>query len=173
MNFLSKHRFLFWALMVLIVVTVSALVSFFLFSKQDPVNEACCSQAEKSGHAFTHELGLTPVQTEQVARINSEYRQQAEPIAMAIKEKRGIILSELEREKPDTIFLNEVVKTLSLLQMEIQHKNIKQYLELKKVCTPEQALRLSALYRDLYGCPMQGNQMQYRYQRRHGEGKRD
>ncbi|MEI6433628.1 MAG: periplasmic heavy metal sensor [Bacteroidota bacterium] len=165
MNFFAKRRFVFWTLIVLIVITVSALVSFFLFSKQNPANVACCPQGEKSGCDFTSELRLTPDQTGKVTQINNEYRQLAEPIVAAIREKREIILSELDRDKPDTGFLNQVVKTLSLLQMEIQQKNILQYLQLKKVCTPEQAHRLSALYRDLYGCPMQGNRMQYRHSR--------
>lgn len=174
MNFFSRYRIILWSLIILIVINVSAILSFLIFSRQDkPAEKDCCSQEEQRGRAFRSELGLTEEQALKVDLINNTYRSSAEPIAAEIKQKRALILSELEHENPDTIFLLEVVKKLAELQMEIQQKNIGQYLELKKVCTPEQTLRLSSLYRDLYGCPMQKNSMQNRHKNRHGQGEKD
>jgi Spy/CpxP family protein refolding chaperone len=169
MNFFLKNRLTFWTLIVLIVINVSALVSFLLYTGNKPADAACCSKEESDGRGFSSELGLTAGQSEEVARINRVYRQNAGPVSADIKKKREIILTELESDNPDTVILNQVTKELSTLQMEIHQQNIKQYLELKKVCNPEQAMRLSALYRDLYGCPMQSNKMQNRRQHRHGQ----
>jgi len=167
MNFFQKNRLIFWALIILVVINISALGSFLLVKKnQVPANR--CAPEEQQCMAFRDELNLTEEQMLLVNAINKNYRESAGPIVLAIKEARTAILTELENEVPDTSRLNSLTNQLALLQMKIQKENIKQYSELKRVCTPEQAQRLSALYRDLYGCPMQDNQTKRRS--RHGQG---
>jgi hypothetical protein len=166
MNFFHNNRLIFWVLIILVVINISALVSFFLFTKPHaPV--ACCSPEEQQCNAFRDELKLSASQTLQVEEINKNYKESAGPIVTAIKEARAAILTELEKEAPDTLHLNALTDQLALLQMKIQKENINQYRALKHVCTTDQALRLSALYRDLYGCPMQNGQVKHRY--RHGQ----
>ncbi|MCX6268683.1 MAG: hypothetical protein NTW16_15240, partial [Bacteroidetes bacterium] len=154
-------------LIILVVINISALISFFMFTKT-PVPAACCTPEEQQCIAFRDELNLSAEQTLQVNAINKTYTESAEPIVTAIKETRAAILTELEKESPDTVQLNALTNQLTLLQMKIQLENIKQFGALKGVCTPKQVQRLSALYRDLYGCPMQNGQMQHRY--RKGQG---
>jgi len=168
MGFFHKNRLIFWVLMVLVVVNVSALVSFFLYPKQKATPEACCTPEEQQCNAFRDELNLSDAQTLQVTEINKIYTESAKPISKAIKTARAEILNELDREVPDTSLLNSLTLQISMLQMKIQQENIKQYSALKKVCTIEQAHMLSALYRDLYGCPMQNGEMKHR--NRHGQG---
>ncbi|MEI7723804.1 MAG: hypothetical protein WCK09_01800 [Bacteroidota bacterium] len=167
MNFFHKNRLIFWVLIILVVINISALVSFFFFTKT-PETIACCPPETQQCSAFRDELKLTAAQSLKVAEINKIYKASAEPIATAIKETRAAILTELEKEAPDSTHLNALVNQIALLQSNIQKENIKQYTNLKHVCTPDQANRLSALYRDLYGCPMQNGQMNHRY--RHGQG---
>jgi Spy/CpxP family protein refolding chaperone len=168
MNFMQRNRLIFWALIILVVINISALISFFLFTKaQAPA--PCCSPEEQQCMAFRDELNLSAGQSLKVNEINKKYSASAEPIATSIKETRSAILTELEKDDPDTLRLDVLTNQLALLQLQIQRENIKQYSALKQVCTQEQAHRLSALYRDLYGCPMLDGQMKHRY--RHGQGK--
>ncbi|MCX6305204.1 MAG: hypothetical protein NT040_09555 [Bacteroidetes bacterium] len=166
MNFFSKNRLVFWLLVILVVINISALASFFLFTKTADTRQ-CCSPEQQQCMAFRDELKLSAAQTLKVNAINKQYAGSAGPIASAIKENRTAILTELEKDVPDSIHLNALTEQLALLQVEIQKENIRQYRELKRVCTPDQAQRLSALYRDLYGCPMQNGEKQHRY--RHGQ----
>jgi len=103
-----------------------------------------------------------------VDSINQNYKINAGPIVASIKNIRSAILNELEKETPDTSMLNKLTDELSVMQKKVQQENIKQYLKLKNVCDLEQAQRLSALYRDLYGCPMKDNTVRHQY--RHGQG---
>lgn len=167
MNFYYKNKLLVWVLIFLVVVNIAALGSFFLFSKSQE-SRSCCSPEEQQCNAFRNELNLSAGQEVKVTAINRRYKEAAEPVALAIKEVRAAILTELEKEQPDTMQLNAMTDRLTHLQVTIQKENIKQYSELKRVCTPEQAQMLSALYRDLYGCPAQDGRMQHRY--RHGKG---
>jgi hypothetical protein len=168
MNFFYKNRFAFWVLIILIVINISALASFFLLNRP-ATSPTCCPADGKQGHSMTNELGLSAAQTEKVSSVNQIYKEHAEPIAASIKDTRSAILNELEQQNPDTNLLNRLTSELSILQKNIQQENIKQFMELKKICNQEQAQRLSALYRDLYGCPMKANGMQHQY--RHGQGK--
>jgi Spy/CpxP family protein refolding chaperone len=166
MNLIVKNRLIFWVLIILVVINVSALVSFFLFTKP-PAPAPCCPPEEQQCMAFRDELKLSEAQTVQVNAINNAYAASAGPVSAEIKKTRAAILTEMENETPDTVKLTLLTDQLALLQMKIQKENIKQYSELKRVCTPEQAQRLSGLYRDLYGCPMQNGQKKHRY--RHGQ----
>ncbi|MEI8048427.1 MAG: hypothetical protein WCI92_13665, partial [Bacteroidota bacterium] len=61
-------------------------------------------------------------------------------------------------------------------QKNLQAANIKQFLDLKKVCTPEQTQKLSQIYSELYGCENkgmgqgQGKGMRHRYGQQKNSG---
>jgi protein CpxP len=167
MNLFQKNQLIFWVLIILVVINVSALASFFLLTKpQTPA--PCCPPEEQQCVAFRDELDLSAAQIKEVNILNKNYRESAEPVVAAIKETREAILTELERSAPDTMSINTLTNRLAILQVKIQKENIKQYSELRRVCTPEQAQRLSALFRDLYGCPMKDGPAKHR--NRHGQG---
>lgn len=171
MNSVIKQRLVLWGLISILVLNLSALAGYFIFRPNEPSPDECISNPG-DGRGFMSELNLSGEQQETVARINKKYRQEAEPLALRLREQRNHMLTELEKDSPDTLILEELAGSMSVLQEQIQKINIRQYLDLKKVCTPEQALRLSALYRNLYGCPMQGNKTMHRHQNRHGKGVR-
>jgi Spy/CpxP family protein refolding chaperone len=150
-----KNKALFWIMIFLIVVNLSALATYFFFPRKATV-VACSDSSSAPGCALHAELDLTEVQAARVDIINSEYLDKSAPISEKIKNIRAEVLDELSTEVPDSLKLNEYSLELSQLQNQLHHYNIMHYLELKKVCTPDQAMRLSNLYRELYGCPMQG-----------------
>lgn len=161
MDLYKKNRWLFWLMLFLIILNVSALVAYFVF-KQNPPTTPVTTQADPS-EILREELTLTQEQTEQVAEINHQYRLVALPISDSIKQTRATILSELSQTNPDTNRLYQLAYTMALLQNQMQRASIRQYLELKAVVTPEQAMKLSTLYHELYGTPMKKKNMQHRF----------
>jgi len=151
MNSLNKNRLIFWVLLFLIIVNLSALVTFFAFGRNTE-KVACDAMQPKCGQAFECELGLSKEQVRKVDLINAEYQAVSGPIVEEIRNIRSDILDELSSEIPDTSYINEKSSDLCEFQLNLQKANFTQFLELKKVCDPEQAQRLSALYRELYGC---------------------
>ena len=162
MESIYKNRLLFWILIFLVVVNLSALATYFLFP-QKPDVVACNNDNMAPGCALHAELNLTDDQIRLVDRINSDYQEVSQPISEKIKNARADILDELASNMPDTLNINQLSLEISKLQSQLHRENINHYLELKKVCNPDQAMRLSNLYRDLYGCPMQeqGKGMQH------------
>jgi hypothetical protein len=157
MNPTNKNRLIFFILLFLVMVNLSALVTFFTYRNHQNEAVVCDATQAECGNVFKSELGLTEEQTRKVDLINSEYQEASGPFVAQIRNIRSEILDELSAEIPDTLFLKLKSGELCDLQLQLQKANFKQYLELKKVCDPEQAQRLSALYREMYGCVRMGN----------------
>lgn len=184
MNFFYKNRFVFWLMLVLVVINLSALLTFIFYLPYRAENVSSNHQEVNPASGFQHELSLNPDQSEAVEKINSAYRSSSQPIVDQLRNKRLELLEELSSRNPDTSVLNVLTRDLSLLQTNLQRENIRQYLALKKICTPDQALKLSQLYKKLYGCEQsgfgkgkgqgrgQGKGMQHRYGRGNNDSSR-
>jgi len=151
MNFFSKNRFVFWLLIFLVVVNLTAFITFlaFFYHVSTPTKQ---NQQENPGAAFRNELSLSPAQTEKVKFILADYRKNTEHVTSNIREYRAQILEELAKDKPDTEVMNRCGEQVCLLQKQMQKASVNQYMALKEICNPEQCQRLSALYFELYGC---------------------
>jgi Spy/CpxP family protein refolding chaperone len=174
MNFFDKNRLAFWILIFLVIINVSALVTFFVAKPKANTSEL--KQAEtKPGAALQAELSLAPDQNIKVNKINSAYKASSEPIIASIKEKKSELLEELSRENTDTNRVRAILHDLDIRQNNLQQANIKQFLALKKICTPEQTKKLSQIYSELYGCDSkgkgQGNGQGMKHRHRYGQQK--
>jgi len=166
MNLINKNRLLFRIFLVMVVINLAALISFFLFTRPAKEESGCRSDTQQCG-MFTEELNLTKEQTLQVDAINIRYKEFAGPLSARVKETRAAILTELEKPAADTGIIDSLIGELAQIQTQIQKANVKQYLQLKEICNPDQALKLSSLYHDLYNCPGKG---QGQHRNRNGRG---
>lgn len=155
MNFFDKNRLVFWLLMFLVVINASALVTFFVTKSSVTPGEMKSSE-NKPGATLQAELSLAPDQNKKVNEINAAYKASSEPIIESIKEKKSELLEELSKENTDTLKIKSILLELDSRQNNLQQANIKQFLALKKICTPEQTRKLSQIYAELYGCDAKG-----------------
>lgn len=151
MNFFEKNRLVFWLLILLVVVNISALAGFIIFfysktpdSRQVPVRP--------SHECLKQELELDTAQTGEAEKTLAGFRRLAMPVADSIRSARLDLLDELLKERPDTVRLREIRSVILSLQMRLQDIQIEQFLALKKICTPEQATSLAGFYEKLFGC---------------------
>ena len=151
MNFFSKNRFVFWLMIFLVVVNISAFITFIVFFLRTPALSGQDQQGN-TGKAFRKELSLSPSQSGKVNFILADYRAATEPVTADIRDYRAQILGELAKEKPDTDMLNRCSEQVCQLQKQLQKASVKQYMALKEICNPEQCQKLSALYFEMYGC---------------------
>ncbi len=151
MNFFSKNKVVFWLLVFLVVLNLSALATFIIFfSTSSPgPNEMTPG---KSCSNFCRELSLTPDQSAKVSPVLAKYRNQTDPVSASIRDQRLLVLDELAKDDPDTLLLSQYTRNISSLQEQLQKASIHQYFELKKICTPDQCRKLTSLYSELYGC---------------------
>ena len=155
MNIFNNNRTIFWILIFLVLINITALATYFIYMRK-PASEPVPGSGFKHGIALKQELSLTPDQTIKVNEINAAYKASSEPIVASIKEKKAILLEELSKVNTDISLVAKLADDVVTEQQKLQMANIKQFLDLKKVCTPEQTQKLSQIYSELYGCENNG-----------------
>jgi hypothetical protein len=158
MNFFSKNKVVFWLMIFLVVINLSALVTFLVFFSKN-TTESKLQPRENPGMAIRKELSLSVPQSEKVEAVLADYRNTTEPITTNIRNYRSRLLEELAKDNPDTTVLNKCGEEICLLQKQMQKASVKQYMALKEICNPAQCQRLSALYFELYGFQGKGQGM--------------
>ena len=151
MNFFSKSKVVFWSLIFLVVVLTAALVTL-LVSYSNTCNMASRDSCATKGSRFRKELSLSQAQSAEVDAILNGYRKSTGPIAAGIRNCRTRLLEVLAGPTPDTAQVGRFIDEIGVMQKSMQKASADQYLALKKICTPDQCRRLSALYAELYGC---------------------
>ncbi len=166
MNISNNNRIIFWILIFLVLVNITALASYFIYFRK-PANEPLPGSRYTKGIALRQELSLTPEQSLEVNKINATYQASSESIIAAIRDKKAELLEELSVDNTDTSLVEKLAKDIDNEQNKLQMANIKQFLDLKKVCTPEQTQKLSQIYAEMYGCERKGqgngNGMKHRH----------
>ncbi len=155
MNIFNNNRTVFWILIFLVLINITALATYFIYMRK-PASEPVPASGFKQGIALKQELSLTSDQSIKVNEINATYKASSESIVAAIKEKKAVLLEELSKENTDLAKAEKLTDDVVTEQKKLQVANIKQFLDLKKVCTPEQAQKLSQIYSELYGCENKG-----------------
>ncbi|MEI6883093.1 MAG: periplasmic heavy metal sensor [Bacteroidota bacterium] len=164
MNYFNKTRVVFWIMILVIVLNVSAFTSFLFYFKANRAPAADTTSCSGTCRFLNEQLALTPEQSARVKEINNEFRSRTEPVVAEIKNTRTALLDELSLDKPDTSKINACSSKISDLQKVLQKAAIVQFQQLRQVCNPEQCLKLSAIYSEIYGCTKmsQGKGMQHR-----------
>lgn len=176
MNIFNNNRVVFWILIFLVMINITALATYLIYMRK-PASDPVPGSGYKKGIALRQELSLSPDQSIAVNKINYTYQASTEPIVTAIREKKAEILDELSKENSDTVLVVKLAEEVLHEQKKLQMANIKQFIDLKKVCTPEQTQKLSQIYGELYGFDArgkgQGRGNGYGYRHRYGQQKAD
>ena len=172
MNNFNNNRTVFWILIFLVLINITALATYFIYMRK-PASEPVPGSGFKHGIALKQELSLSPDQSLKVNEINAIYKATSEPIVAAIREKKAVLLKELSKDSTDLVKAEKLADEVVAEQKKLQMANIKQFLDLKKVCTPEQTQTLSQIYSELYGCGNkgQGKGQGKGYRHRYGQHK--
>jgi Spy/CpxP family protein refolding chaperone len=151
MNYFLKNRLIFWLLIFLVIINLTALITFMVIYSTHKSFQVQQSQG-KPGMIFRQELSLTPSQSAEVDSLMAVYRKSTDPVREHIRDYRVQLLDELAKDHPDTTVMNGCIAEITVLQKQMQKASVNQYLALKGLCSPEQCQRLSELYFELYGC---------------------
>jgi len=147
MNFLEQKRFLKWIIAVLLIFNITAGVTILRHIYTEKSN----TQQNPQTDFLKQELNLNDEQTRRLGHIRSHFRLASQSIADRIIETRRAMIDEMVQKQPDTTLLKQLSDELGHLQGEITYQIANQYLNIKDICTPEQALKLNSAYQYLFG----------------------
>lgn len=149
MNYFSRNRMVFWLLIFLVVVNIAALTTLIVWASSPGLRSGGFKAGP--GMAFRRALSLNPAQSARADNVLNCYRGQVDPMVLQIRDLRMGLFGELNKDQPDTVYLNKTISEITLLQGKMQKAMVSQYLEMKKICDPEQCCRLRSLYSEMYG----------------------
>jgi len=159
MNFIEQKRFLIWVIIILLVFNITAVITLLIHFNSDH------KQAVKSPEPdfLQKELSLNDEQMKGVGKIRRQFREVSTPHLQKIRETRQELADEMGKAQPDSARIRLLSTDLGNLQGQLTSQIALQYLNIRDLCTPEQALKLNTAYPYLFGLDSAGTP---------GEGKR-
>jgi Spy/CpxP family protein refolding chaperone len=139
------------ALLLLIVINVSALVTF-AYNRwvREPGRPRTAERA--LADAFTRELCLSGQQAKCIKDFRFAFDSEISDIQARLREKRLALVEELKKGSPDGATLEKLIEDTSRLQAEIEKKAVENLLKEKEVLTDEQKATFFRLFEE-HVCP--------------------
>lgn len=156
MNFFTKYRIIAWILAGLLILAMSALgsVIYHVWLRTEVVTEVqTCSSTCRM---MTVEIGFDDSQNTALHGILEEHRDTSEILLAALEKNRIALMEELRNELPDTTKIRLLAWDIGRNQASLTALAAAQYLKIRSICSPEQRIKLSDIYCDLFGCPRLG-----------------
>ena len=154
----NKYSILIWAIVVLVIMNVTTIITVvyhkFQFDKivssTVDAKQAEIESERFSGRYFRDELNMSNAQMEKFKVINPVFRPKAKFITIELAEKRKQMLVEMATAKSDTSRLNALSDSIGQLHSELKRVTYRYYLEMKAICNPEQQVKLEKLFGEMF-----------------------
>jgi Spy/CpxP family protein refolding chaperone len=150
MNYFGKSNVLLWVIIVLLVIILSAIGTMFfnMHHRQGP-DSGLKPEMFRDENFLKDKLDLNEEQIKQFKEINSMHDERRITMMEEMRNERHLIDSQLTGDNTDTAKLNSMINEMTKMQALMIKGHIKSYLELKKICNPEQQKKLAVLFREM------------------------
>ena len=177
MNQNNKHRILTWMVVILIATNLSTIGSFYYHriseskAAQAMQEEQTTIPGDQRTRFFRDELNLNAEQLDQFRDVNRTFNRTARGIEANLAQLREDLINELGTTDPDSLKLGQLANDIGENHKELKQVTIAFYLNMKKICTQEQQIKLHEIFQSMLNkdsqvnLPRQGNQ----WGRRHNQ----
>ena len=154
-TYFTRYRILFWLIIILLIVNISAITTIFLSidirNKKDarPFYQRPELHRHRDGRFFEKSLGLSEEQHLQFKAAKHKFFSEAKKIAGQMHNKRVEFISELASDVPDTLKLQDIAEEIGMLHSKLKYQTYKHYLEMKNICTKEQQEELTRIFKSM------------------------
>jgi Spy/CpxP family protein refolding chaperone len=145
---MTRNRLLIWAVLILLATNIAIVVSALSYSGRIKAEERTRSEemADARVMFFRDHLQLTESQQRDFMIMNRSFTQNASRMTSRLDILRRSMVNELARPEPDMKKVEEITTEIGLLHRDLKQETAAYYLDLKKVCTPEQQERLKEMF---------------------------
>ncbi len=155
MNYFLKYRFAIWVIIVLSVIILSSLGTLLFlrlsYKPERSFNTEDAKRHAQIGQFFRKELKLTPDQEKTFKGFRHQFFQNSRAIFDSLEKKRIRMIEELGKPKPDSVVLYRISDEMGVLHARLKRETVKNLLNLRSICTPEQIQKLNTINNDLIG----------------------
>ena len=155
MNATNKYRILIWIIVILVATNLSTIGSFYyhriteLKSAEVRQDEQTNIPGEQRTRFFRDELNLDADQINQFREINRTFNRTARGIEMNLARLREDLITELGTQNPDSTRLNRMAIEVGNNHRELKQVTTTFYLDMKKICTAEQQVKLHKIFQSM------------------------
>jgi|WetSurMetagenome_2_1015567.scaffolds.fasta_scaffold433189_2 uncharacterized membrane protein len=168
MDYFNKKRFSGWLVIGLLIINLAAISTILFHIISEKRTSVETSAQDKTETLFANELGLSKEQNEGFISAMQKYHQHSREILDEMTARRSEMLEELAKQNPDTLVLHTIAGDIGNLHSTLKLLTIDNFLELKKICTPEQEIKLSGMFKEMLETEGHFKGMGRQY--RHGRG---
>ncbi|MDD2306565.1 MAG: periplasmic heavy metal sensor [Prolixibacteraceae bacterium] len=170
MSTTNKNRTLIWIIIILVATNLSTIGSFYYHRLTETKTEGTkqgeqiAIPGEQRTRFFRDQLNLTVEQLDQFRDINRTFNRTARNIEMNLAQLREDMITELGRQNPDSTRLNQIAIEVGNNHRELKQVTTTFYLNMKKICTAEQQVKLHEIFQSMLNkdnqvnLPRPGNQ---------------
>ena len=168
MNPTNKYRILIWIIVILVATNLSTIGSFYYHriseAKETKQGNQNAIPGEQRARFFRDQLNLNDEQLDQFRDINRTFNRTARGIEMNLAQLREDLIKELGTQNPDSARLNQMAIEVGNNHRELKQVTITFYLNMKKICTAEQQVKLHEIFQSMLNkdnqvnLPRPGNQ---------------
>jgi len=165
----NTYKILVWIIVILVATNLSTIGSFYYHRISEsktvaPKDDSTSIPGEQRTRFFRDELNLTTEQLEQFRDMNRNFNRTARNIEMNLVELRKNMIDELGSTNPDNTKLDQLATEIGDNHRELKQLTNTFYLNMKKICTSEQQVKLYQIFQSMLNkesqinLPRQGNQ---------------
>jgi len=144
----KKHKVIRWLNIFLLVINISAFTTILFLNRQNNVISTENSKFS-SDEFIKKELKLNDKQFKEVSKLdNKVFRSYQLLLDMQCETNFGL-LDELSSEHPSKVRLDSMAKRIGDMKGAITRQTIRHFLNIRKICNPDQKLLLQKLLQDM------------------------
>jgi Spy/CpxP family protein refolding chaperone len=152
MNYFLKYRFAIWTIVILSIIILSSvgtILFFRLTNRPERPTGQNFKKRDQIGQFFRKELNLTSGQEKTLRVYRQQFFENSKNIFDSLEKKRITMIQELSKPKPDTQLLYRIANEMGTLHGNLRHEMIRNLLQIRSICTPEQIKKLNTINDDL------------------------
>lgn len=154
MDIFKQNRYLWVSVIVLLIINFAALTLLWLGRPEgrrpqtgppNPVEEKI-----RNEKMLKKKLGFDKIQTEQYLEMRQEHRSQAQQLNDEIRQLKKQMFDEILEDSPQPLLSDSLLRLVQEKQANLEKLTFQHFLNLKKLCKPEQRDNLRLLMREVF-----------------------
>lgn len=147
MDFFRRERLLFWCVLVLMLLNVALVVSFWL--KRPPFPPPGAGQQHGGGRIMEKQLQLSEEQVQQFEQIRQKHFTRSDPLEDRMHEIRMDLLNEIFTAEPNEVRIQVLTAEIGQTQCQFDGELFNHFRDLKDACKDPQVTELKHMLADL------------------------
>ena len=172
MNYFTKKRLVVLLIVFLLIINVAAISTIIFHRYFIPDHVLQGNKFENPVGYMRKTINLDSKQEKIFRKLNSDYRKKSAETLEMLKIKRVEMLEEISCPEPNIEKLDEIANEIGVLHADLKKLTIRNFLEMKNNCMPEQQQKFKKMYRRmLMGKGHEIDTMDRKHKNSQGHGK--